>query len=322
MRPWLQPPLLHFLAGGALLYLAVGRPAAAPDAAAAPLVITAAEVDQLRSAYTRETGLQPTADDEAALVERALEEELLFREAVARGLDRHDRSVRNWLVEQMRVLADDASADADGLYARALELGLDRKDLVVRRILVQKIRLLAARAGEESVGEAELRAFHHQHASDYQVPDRVDLRHVFLRRERPGEEAHAAARRLLVALRAPATGAPAPPAGDPFPVPPRLTGQSRVQLEKLFGAAVAAQVMGGAVGTWIGPLDSPAGIHLMRIDATHPGGVARYETVRGRVLERFREQRRAARLADLLHALKAHYPLVVESTAWRARNAA
>jgi hypothetical protein len=319
---WLHQPLLHFLVGGGLLFLAVGRPTAAPVAAAAPLLISAAEVAQMRASYTRETGLQPTAADEAALVDQALDEELLFREALARGLDRDDRSVRNWLVEQMRVLADDPSLGEDELYARALALGLDRKDLVVRRILVQKMRLLAERSDEAAVSDDALREFHRQHLVDYQLPDRIDLQHVFLRRERAGEAAHAAAQRLLVALRAAAPGAPPPPAGDAFPLPPRLSGQSRAQLEKVFGAAVAAQAMNAAVGVWLGPLDSPSGVHLLRVDAVHRGGPAPFDSVRGRVLERWREQTRAARLAELLRSLKRRYPVLVESPAWRERGAA
>src|SRR5262249_56330984 len=84
----------------------------------------------------------------------------------------------NWLVEQMRVLTDDAS-DADRLYARARELGLDRSDLVVRRILVQKMRLLASRTGERRPTDAELADFYAAHREDYRPPDRVPFWHVF-----------------------------------------------------------------------------------------------------------------------------------------------
>src|SRR5262249_44836244 len=123
----LRTPLLHFVAGGFALFCVMHRwPSADP---APPVVLTAADVERLRGDYTRDTGLEPTAADEAALVEKAVEEELLVREAVARGLDRHDRSVHNWLVEQMRVLSEDPGADPERLYQQARALGLDRSDL-------------------------------------------------------------------------------------------------------------------------------------------------------------------------------------------------
>src|SRR5881296_2036072 len=175
---WLRAPLVHFLAGGAALFWWVHG--SSPPAA--PVVVTAHDVSRLRLDYTRETGLEPTPADESALVEKAIQEELLFREALARGLDRNDRSVRNWLVEQMRVLSDDTTDDSDRLYARARVLGLDRTDLVVRRILVQKMRLLAARTGERRPSDTELAAFYAEHRDDYRPPDRVSFWQVFVRR--------------------------------------------------------------------------------------------------------------------------------------------
>jgi hypothetical protein len=322
---WFRTPLLHFLAGGAVLFWLVHRafPATPGGPPTSPIVVTAADVAQLRTAYTRETGLQPTAADEAALIERAVEEELLFREAVARGLDRNDRSVRNWLIEQMRVLADDADGDEDDLYARARALELDRKDLVVRRILVQKMRLLASRAGEQDVTDDELRAFYAQHEAEYRLPERVSLWQVFFGSQRRGEDAQREAERLLAELRnRPTDAAATGRRGDTFPLPPHLIGQSRQQLAKVFGADFAAQVMRGDSRTWIGPLASPYGVHLVWIDDQERGASPSFESVRGRVLESWHEARRAERLARLIRELETRYPLRVESAAWRDRRGA
>lgn len=316
---WLRLPLLHFLVGGVLLFAIVRlvRSDAGRQAPNAPVVITAAEIATMRDAYSRETGLQPTAADEVALVERALDEELLFRAALARGLDR-DRSIRTWLIEQMRILSDDAASDDDSLYGRARALGLDRKDLVVRRILVQKMRLLAARAGEDEVTEATLRAYYDRHRDDYRAPDRLSVWHIYLASARAAD-----AMPLLASARA----GELPPAvaarrGDPFPQPPHLVDQSRQQLVKLFGAAVADQLLAAPTGIWIGPLRSPLGVHLFWIEGRAAGAAAPFETVRGRVLEAWRETHRAQRLAALLRALREAQPLQVESAAWRERRGA
>jgi len=228
---WLRAPLVHFVAGGAAVVCLVHvhrqpRPS--------PIVLTEGDVDRLRFDYTRESGLEPTTDDEAALVDKAIQEELLFREALARGLDRNDRSVRNWLVEQMRVLADDPTDDADRLYARARMFGLDRTDVVVRRILVQKMRLLAARTGERHPSDAELEAFYAEHRDEYRPPDRVTFWHVFVH---GGTDAEA----LLARIRADAPE-DAVRQGDSFSVPPHVIAESPSQLEQLFGAELAMAV--------------------------------------------------------------------------------
>jgi hypothetical protein len=307
---WLRAPFVHFLAGGAAVFLVVhGRSGERP----APIVVSAGDVDRLRLDYTRETGLEPTANDEAALVDKAIQEEVLFREAVARGLDRYDRSVRGWLVEQMRVLADDANADADRLYERAQALGLEQTDLVVRRILVQKMRLLAARTGERTPSEAELEAFYAAHRDEYRPPDRVSFWHVFVRR---GTEAAA----LLERVRGDAPE-DAVRHGDSFAVPPHVIAQSRSQVEKVFGAELAATVERAEIGTWIGPVPSPYGLHLVWVEGREPGTAPPLAAVHDRVIQRWQDEDRSRRVAALLRELERRYPLRVESAAWQERSA-
>jgi hypothetical protein len=311
----LGAPLVHFLAGGAVLFWLTH----ASNPPMEPVVVTTADVSRLRVDYARETGLEATAADEAALVDRVVEEELLFREAVARGLDQHDRSVRNWMVEQMRVLSDDTTADADELYARARELGLEQTDLVVRRILVQKMRLLAARLDERHPRDAELETFYGARRDEYRPPDRVTFRHVFLASSGHGA---ADAEALLARLRR-GTHTPdeAVREGDTFAVPPRLVAQSAAQIERLFGAQFARTVERAETRTWIGPVASPYGVHLVWIEAREAGTPPPLTAVRDRVRERWQDERRKERVIALRRELERRYPLRVESAAWRERRA-
>jgi hypothetical protein len=315
----LHAPLVHFVAGGGLLFLLVregGPPRPAyGERTSDPITITAADVARLRDDYTRETGLAAAPADEASLVEKTIEEELLFREAVARGLDRNDRSVRTWLIEQMQVLSNDRDADPNDLYARALRLGLDRTDLVVRRILVQKMRLLAERIDEQPPGEDELRSFYESQRDGYRAPDRVSFWHVFFASGRSTDASDAAA--LLAALREhPEEPRAAVRHGDSFAASPHLVEQSPAQVAKLFGASFAADLQRAESSAWIGPLTSPYGTHLVWIDSRVPAAPPPFEAVRGQVLERWQSERRAQRRAQLLRDLRTRYPLQIESAAW------
>lgn len=316
---WLRAPLLHFLAGGAAVFWLVPVHHERPIA---PVIVTAGDVSRLRLDYRRDTGLEPTPADEAALVDKAIEEELLFREALARGLDRNDRSVRNWLVEQMRTLSDDVTDDSDRLYARARMLGLDRTDLVVRRILVQKMRLLAARIDERVPSDAELAVFYADHRDAYRPPDRSSFWHVFLASSVRGARTAPDAEALLARLRGEErTPAEAVRQGDSFVVPPHVVAQPRPQVEKLFGAEFATAIQRARTHAWIGPVPSPYGMHLVWVEAREPGTPPPFEAVRGRVLERWQDEHRTRRLAGLLRDLEGRYPLRVESAAWRPRSA-
>ncbi|HEV7733263.1 MAG TPA: peptidylprolyl isomerase [Candidatus Binatia bacterium] len=322
---WLHTPLLHFLAGGAVLFVVVhGRgtpPTVAPSVdTIGAVVLTAHDVDRLRTDYERETGLAPTPADEVRLVDQAIDEELLVREARARGLDRNDRSIRTWLTTQMATLSDGAERTPDALLDDARALGLDRSDVVVRRILVQKMRLLAARTDDASPSDDTLRAYYDHHRDDYRAPERVSFWHVFFASTR-GD-----ARREATALRASFERQPVAPEtaarqGDAFPLPPWIAAQSPRQLEKFFGAAFTAELGRVAPRTWVGPLTSPYGVHLVWVASRDAGGAPPFEAVRGRVVERWKDERRRERVVELLRDLKRRHPLEVESAAWQQRSA-
>jgi hypothetical protein len=317
---WLRAPLLHFVAGGFALFCVTHRwPAATP--AAAPVVLTAADVERLRADYTRDTGFEPTAADEAALVEKAIEEELLVREAVARGLDRHDRSVRNWLVEQMRVLSEDAGADPERLYEQARGLGLDRSDVVVRRILVQKMRLLAARLDERPPDADTLAAYYAAHRDEYRPADAVSFWHVFVSSDARGPAMEPDATALLASLRG--TGRPpvAPMAGgDAFPAPAHVVGRTAAQVATVFGPAFADALAHVEIGAWVGPIASAYGVHLVWVERREAGAPPALDAVRGRVVERWQAEQRAVRVGGLLRELADRYPMQIESRAWRERG--
>src|SRR5262249_53297971 len=143
----LRRPVLHYLAIGGLLFAAratLGTQWARLSRTVRPrIVITAAQRDVIRHELTQKPGQPPpTADQERAQGEHTVDEEILYREALARGLDRDDPVVRERVIQNMRLLSDDSHADEPTLFRQGLDIGLDRSDIVVRRHLAASMRLL------------------------------------------------------------------------------------------------------------------------------------------------------------------------------------
>jgi hypothetical protein len=330
MWRWLRLPIAHFLGLGGLLFvldrMLLAAPAArALDAPRAPIVFDRARIDEIRADYTRQTGLVPTADDEAALVDQALDDELLYREATALGLDQHDRSIRWRLIQKMQFLSDEpeSGGDDEGLYQRALELGFDRDDVVIRRILVQKMRLLSSlpKPGEEP-SDAELQAWYDAHRADYQQPPRVSFTHVFLSADRRGDALEADAAALGARLRA---ESPRPQAavalGDHFPLSHRFEQASERHIAKLFGPEFAAGVLAIESDDWVCPVRSAYGVHCVLVTERIPPSDPPFESVRRQVVQRVRAERRERRLVDALARLRTEYALEIDSEPWRKREA-
>jgi hypothetical protein len=313
---WVRKPPVHFVAIGVALF-ALERHRAPEQPAERPTVtITAARLAQL------EGDLRRSADvplDRDALLERAIEEEVLYREALARGRD--DQSIQYRLSEKMRFLADEEK-DEDGadrptidgdLYREALALGLDCEDPLVRGILVHKMRLLLKRtSGVPSPDDAELRAYLEQHRDRYLQPARVTFDHVFLARARGEGPIDAEAGRLLAQLRSrPNPLAGSVRLGDPFPLGSHLRAQSAQSLARTFGSEFAAAVFALEPETW-SPVRSAYGIHLVRVARREPARMPELNAVRSRVRAQLMEERQQARLEDEIRALRAKYAVRLE----------
>ena len=312
---WLRSPTLHFMVIGAALF-ALGRwnSPPPPRARRPTVVIPQARLAQLRA------DLGPATDDRL-VVERAVDEEILYREALARGLGRDDPSVRWRLAEKMRFLVEGESEAAPGrdedLYRKAVALGLDREDPIVRGILVRQMRLLLERSTDEpSPDDAALRAWLERHRERYVQPARVSLWHVLLANEKRGAAVKRDADAFLARLRTQATSpAEAVRLGDPFPPGAYLRAQSAQDLTRLFGPDFAAAALGLEPGAWAGPLRSPYGLHLVLVEEKEPARTPSLDAVRSRVRAQLLEERREARLAAAMRELRAKYVVRVEHAA-------
>ena len=99
----LRSPLFHFLALGALLFAANAR-LVARDAEAAQyrIALDATRIAELERDFERQVGRAPDARELDGLVEAHLEEEMLYREAVARGLLERDGDGQLQLTPRMQ----------------------------------------------------------------------------------------------------------------------------------------------------------------------------------------------------------------------------
>ncbi len=322
----LRAPALHFAVAGALCFFASTRfePVASNASVASPasrrLVIDATRIRGLQRDYRLANHASPTEPETKALVEDLIDEEILFREAIAMGFDKADRSIGWRLVQKMRYLGEDAGEDVTTLYRRALAMGLHKSDPVVRRILVEKMRLIIGHSGPKPT-DAELADWYAAHQSEYGQAARVTFRHVFFDKGRRGV---AGAQQAAETAAAEAAGHGLEIAkslhGDPFVMGTDLPSQARKDLEKLFGAAFADQVLSLPEGVWSGPVASTYGWHLVWIETRFDPRVPALAEVRSRVEKSLEASRRDHRVAEYLARVRPAYTIEVDEAAMRGEK--
>jgi len=270
---WLREPLLHFfLVGGAIFWItglfadpAGGR----PDR----IVLTPGDLEQLGEGFARTWQRLPSAQELAGLVDERVREEVLYREALA--------------------------------------MGLDRDDTIVRRRLRQKLEFLSEDLAVAEPTEADLSAWLAAHPESFRVEPRLAFRQVTLSRDRRGEHLAADARRALEALRA-GDGSVDPAAlGDPLPLPAEVDSLSAGEVARLFGEGFAARLLELEPGHWEGPVESAYGLHLVFVRERVPGRIPALDEVRDAVAREWLAQRRSDARDDYYRGLRARYEVEV-----------
>lgn len=272
LRGVLREPLVHFLVAGGLLFALHARLSRPPPER---IVVTSAFVQALRDEQRELTGKTPGEEETRGLVERYLDEEVLYREALSQGLD--------------------------------------RGDLIVRRRLLQKMELVA-RAAVKEPSDADLAAYLAAHADRYRAADTVSFRHVFVSRDRHGDKALERAREILASLRSAPEDGPADPSiqGDPFVAGAAFARRTRADLATTFGPSFVDGAFSAPLDAWSEPIPSSYGFHLVRATAREGGGVPDLAAVRARVREDLQKERQASALREEVARLRRKYAIEIE----------
>jgi len=109
-RSWLREPLLHFLVLGVglfVLYRFATGPAGPGDD---EIVVTAGQIDHLVEIFSTMRQRAPSQAELEGLINEHILEEVLYREALAMGLDDDDTIIRRRLRQKLEFLVDDFAA--------------------------------------------------------------------------------------------------------------------------------------------------------------------------------------------------------------------
>lgn len=110
---WAREPLVHFLALGAVLYIALTWNAEPADPASRSIDVSLEDQAELSLAFERLMGRAPTDAELDARIAQFVRDEVLYREALRLGLDQGDAVVRQRMVSKMDMSASAAAETAE-----------------------------------------------------------------------------------------------------------------------------------------------------------------------------------------------------------------
>ncbi len=284
----LREPLLHFLLLGVALF-AVSRfvkPATDRTAPSRQIVLTLDDLRQLQIGFAAQWQRPPSQQEMLALIENRIKEEILYREALAMGLDKDDTIVRRRMAQKMEFLAEDVSA------------------------------------AHEPTSE-ELKTWFAKNTAMFTQPARVTFRHLYYSPDRRGRNAWSDAKVALGKLVGKPAGWPGAAAlGDPFMFQDYLADRTPDQVAKDFGPPFAKTLFVQEPGVWTGPIESGYGWHLVFVDSLTPERTSSFEEVEPDVKTAWLASRKAEAWDKAYRAMRAKYELVLPAPPQKDASAA
>lgn len=213
---------------------------------------------------------------------RELREELLFVEAIARGVIDQDPVVQRRLIRNMRFMNPEREASDETLLSEAWELRLHLADEVVRRRTVQVMEtLIVATQPPFKPSEVELLSEYNKRVSEFVEPERLSFAHVFLRPDAAGERSET----LINAVKAGRSPDEVRRGSDVFLAGYRFRNVSLLDVSRQFGDQFAVELSAklgeesDVQGVWLGPLNSIFGQHWVWVEDRSPGRVKALDEV-------------------------------------------
>jgi len=272
---------MHFLALGALVFFLFHLTTDRGDTQDGKIVVTRGKVEQLVTGFSRTWQRLPTQEELDGLVEDSIREEVLYREALAMRLDKDDTIVRRRMRQKLEFLTEDTAAAAPST-------------------------------------DADLQGWLDKHPDKFRVEPTLAFSQVYLNATHAGDNASAAASKVLAQLDSAGESVAAAELGDTTMLPHQFPLSRVDEIASVFGDEFARRVAQLEGGRWIGPIQSGYGWHIVYVSERTEGRPKPLSEVRDAVQRDWLAARRKEIIDATYSKMREKYAVIVEGLAPQA----
>jgi hypothetical protein len=272
---------MHFLALGALVFFLFHLTTDRGETQDGKIVVTRGKVEQLVTGFSRTWQRLPTQEELDGLVEDSIREEVLYREALAMRLDKDDTIVRRRMRQKLEFLTEDTAAAAPST-------------------------------------DADLQGWLDMHPDKFRVEPTLAFSQVYLNATHAGDNASAAASKVLAQLDSAGESVAAAELGDTTMLPHQFPLSRVDEIASVFGDEFARRVAQLEGGRWIGPIQSGYGWHIVYVSERTEGRPKPLSEVRDAVQRDWLAARRKEIIDATYSKMREKYAVIVEGLAPQA----
>jgi hypothetical protein len=271
----LREPLIHFFLIGMALFLIFqiggGQKSESPD----EIVVTQGVIESLVMSWEKTWQRPPLPREMEGLIESYIKEEVLYREALAMGLEKDDTIVKRRLGQKMKFLFEDV-------------------------------------ADQTQVTDEQLTQYLAENEETYRIDPQLTFSQVYLNPDKRKENLEKDAKLLLAELQGPQGARGETQYGDTLMLPYSFESLPARDVDRQFGTGFAAQLSELQTGTWTGPVRSGFGVHFIFIEERIESRVPDLDEVRDAVERDLVAQRRRDANEKIYQRLRERYTVTIE----------
>ena len=272
-----REPLVQFLLIGTGIYALYFLYGEAPlEEQERTIVITADYVSSLNESFAKRWNRPPTDEEMQGLVDEYVRESLLYREALAMGLDKGDHIIRRRLAQKLEFLTND---------------------------------MIKLAPPDDSV----LQQYLNDNIEKFRSSDLLTFAQIFIDPDRRGDSALADAASLLESLRA--AGEPTEATfelGDRFMLQNAFSDASTHEIQRQMGQEFTDALLQLEAGQWHGPVLSGYGIHLVYVANHSVAADPQLDDVRDKLVIEYTHEQTQKFNAEYLDVLRERYTIITE----------
>lgn len=294
MKSLIREPLVHFLLIGTALFLAFSLTGNPVGSESDQIVITQGQIDFLKANFARTWQRQPTEEEIQGLTESFVRDEVLYREAMALGLDRDDPVIRRRLKQKLEFMSDDLASII-------------------------------------SPSDEQLIQFMAEYPQLFRRDPLIAFRHIYLKVDQNSDAVLNNASLLLEKLSSSENTSNPDTLGDSLMLPKSFKLSPISDIARLFGESFSTEILKIMPGNWTGPVWSGYGLHLVKVSEIIDGRQPELDEVRDVAEREWLNKQKNALRESLYSKLREKYMIEFEqpqdfekqeNTTQQERNAA
>ena len=266
MRSFIKQPLLHFLLIGLVFFLLFNVFGDSGDMDSKRIVVNK---DALMNYYQYQS--------------RAFNKEVFEEKLASMPKEELEELIDNYIREEV-------------LYREAMAMGLDKEDFIIKRRMIQKVEFISQGISEAATdpSDEDIQKYYETNMESYFIPPMATFTHVFFDLEKwQREQAKAKAETEVAFLnRNNFTFNQAPSRGDRFFYHTNYVERDVEYIKSHFGPQMTSAIFEAepSGNTWIGPFPSEYGYHVVMLTMKQVGRYPELDEVMGRVKEDARRE--------------------------------